>query len=206
MRSTTALLVLTMIAAMIAAACEPEPSDDAVMLDDAGEPGDADDADDADDAGDPGDAGQPGGPTTPPSPTDLEGDVILRNRVALDMPVQLRPLAPDVELDCAAVEQDPSAHLPLASFAAGREVVLTPHEMVVVWPHEPGERPCYAVRVETEGLGARVLFWHDGEPPIQRYPASCCDVWQSVVELIPVDGGWSLDLLGNTWLVHPALD
>ena len=85
----------------------------------------------------------------------------------------------------------------------GGEVhTLAPHQMIPVWSHEAGERECYAVWVETEGLGVRLLYWRDGEPPILPYPDSCCEVGQGVVELIPVNDGWSLELLGNTWLVH----
>ena len=146
------------------------------------------------------DAGDDAGDTAPAS--GVRGDVILRNRVALDMPVLLRPLADDAAIDCAEVGEDPGARLPASMFADGDTVTLAPHEMVAVHPHEPGERPCYAVWVESEGLGARVLFWRDGEPPIETYALTCCDVGMGVVELIPVDNGWSLDLLGNTWLVH----
>ena len=172
------LTLILLLTAPLAAAC-PLESDE---LDELGLEGD--------DAGDP-------APTT-----GVRGDVILRNRVALNMPVLLRPLADDAAIDCAHVAEDPGARLPTSAFADGDVVTLAPHEMVAVYPHAPGERACYAVWVESEGLGERVLFWFDGEPAIEDYALSCCDVGMGVVELIPVDGGWSLDLLGNTWLVY----
>ena len=187
MRVSIAPLLLT-LAVM---GCEPEDPAEAEMNTlDAGSAGAGDGDDHA-------------VPEVPPEQPTLEGDVLLRNRVALNMPVLLRPLADDVSLDCAEVERDPTASLPESMFAEGEQITLLPHEMVVVWPHEPAERPCYAVWVETEGLGSRILFWHDGTPPILSYPEnSCCDVGQGVVELIPVNDGWSLGLLGNEWLVY----
>lgn len=129
-------------------------------------------------------------------------DVVLRNRVALVMPVEIALLEADDALDCDAVEDDPAAALPRERFDVGEVRELSPHAMTVVWPHEPGERECYAAWVETDGLGARVLFWRDGEPPIAPYiQNSCCDVGEGVIELIPVEAGARLDLLGNDWFV-----
>jgi len=169
------------IACVAVFGCEP---DDAAFDDGAGEPDGAAQGDGAS------------------GPDALRGDVILRNRVALDMPILLRPLADDVELDCAEVERDPTAGLPLSSFAQGDVVTLAPHEMVAVWPHAPQERPCYAVWVESEGLGTRVLFWRDGAPPIQGHQPSCCDTGDGIVQLMVVDNGAALELEATTGLVH----
>lgn len=172
--------------------CEPEDSSDEAGQ---GSSGGAEIGDSSDDGATP--------PVQPDPGSDaIEGDVILRNRVALDMPVLIRLLADEVELDCEAVEADPVMTLPSDVFAEGVLHTLSPHEMIAVWPHEPEERACYAAWVETEGLGVRLLLWYEGDPSITRYANSCCDIGQGVVELIPVDGGQALDLLGNTWLVH----
>ena len=185
-RGAAALLLST----MTAAGCEPEDrvEDDGLAGEDEGASSGAG----SDDGMAPDD----------PGPGAIVGDVILRNRVALDMPVLLRPLGDQTQLDCDAVEADPGANLPTTAFADGEVHTLAPHQMIPVWSHEAGERECYAVWVETEGLGVRLLYWRDGEPPILPYPDSCCEVGQGVVELIPVNDGWSLELLGNTWLVH----
>lgn len=134
----------------------------------------------------------------PPNP---DGDVFLRNRVALDMDILIRPLHAEAALDCDEVAADPGA-LELDAFSEGITRTLHPHEITAVWPHAPGERECYAVWIESEGLGARILFWWDGDPPPRVAPIDCCSEGPGIVQLIPTDDGWSLHLIGDTRLVH----
>jgi hypothetical protein len=157
--------------------------------------------DPANDSGDPADD-----PTAMPAsgmgePGEPDGDVFLRNRVALDMDILIRPLEPASASDCDEIADEPGA-LPADAFAEGRIETLHPHEVTAVWPHAPGERHCYAVWIESEGLGARILFWWDGDPPPRVAPTDCCSDGPGIVQLIPTDDGWSLHLIGDTRLVH----
>jgi hypothetical protein len=139
-------------------------------------------------------------------PASPDGDVFLRNRVALDMDILIRPLDPETAPGCELIAADPAA-LPLDAFADGRVETLNPHEITVVWPHAPAERECYAVWIESDGLGARILFWWDGDPPPQVAPTDCCSDGPGILQLIPTDDGWSLHLIGDTRLVHtPAAE
>lgn len=135
-------------------------------------------------------------------PDAAVGDVFLRNRVALDMAILIQPLDADTAPPCDEVDADPAAVLRPEHFASGRTDTLGPHEVTVVWPHAPGERECYAARIESDGLGARILFWWDGDPPPRVAPDDCCSDGPGIVQLIPTDDGWSLHLIGDTRLVH----
>ena len=169
-----------------AVACEPEPASEESL--DGGDDG-ALDLDPVD-------------PEDPSPEGTFSADVVLRNRVALVMPVEIALLPEGDALDCDAVEEDPAAALPRERFDEGTVHDLDPHQMIAVWPHEPGERECYAAWIETDGLGARLLFWRDGEPPFAVHTQhACCDIGEGVVELMPVDAGARLELLGNDWLV-----
>lgn len=105
-----------------------------------------------------------------PQLPELRADVYLSNATAQDRVVRIRPLRPEIQLDCEMVAEDPGGLLRSELFAPAQSWTLPANTNVAVLDHQSGAAPCYAAWVEADTLPAHVLLWMDGEPPITTIP------------------------------------
>ncbi len=94
---------------------------------------------------------------------DVFATAYLHNASDSDLRVLLRPLRPEISLDCAAVAEDPGALLPDAAFGQGVLWEL-PARTTIAADEENGDpsvqaRACRAVHVSGETIAPMILFW-----------------------------------------------
>ncbi len=138
---------------------------------------------------------------TSPAPPSLqfppsEDRLMIGNHGDEPVLLRVRPLRPDVALDCAAVEADPGALLDQALFDVARTWSLEPGRAVGLEATSgQGGDGCQATWVEGTGIPPRLVFLPEGRWPRRFYPTEA--------EVIDEDALLAVDDAG--WADHPAL-
>jgi hypothetical protein len=91
---------------------------------------------------------------------DVYGNLFINNANDHDIAVLVRPLRPEIELDCSVIATDPGRLLPAAAFGDAVHWVLPARTNLAVIGSEGG---CDAVWVAGEGVPPTILFWHEAD-------------------------------------------
>jgi hypothetical protein len=86
---------------------------------------------------------------------DVYGNVFINNANDHDIAVLVRPLRPEIMLDCDAIASDPGRLLPSEAFGDAVHWVLPPRTNLPVF----SPNNCSAVWVAGEGVPPAILFW-----------------------------------------------
>lgn len=95
---------------------------------------------------------------------ELDADVYVVNDTDEDLVVRIRQLAPDVELDCDIVADDPGRLLSSTLFGTVQSWTVAAGTNVAVRDDVSTSAPCYAALIDADGWSPRVAFWRDGNP------------------------------------------
>ncbi|MCB9523897.1 MAG: hypothetical protein H6702_11105 [Myxococcales bacterium] len=130
------------------------------------------------------------GPTTFP---DVSDRLMYANDRASTVLLRVRPLRPEVELDCAAVAEDPGARLSPELFGPAVAWELAPGRALGLLQANPaGTAPrsgCDAWRVDGAGVAGRVVFVPQGTWPVTPLSTSAAAV-PAVRRLAITELGW----------------
>lgn len=124
---------------------------------------------------------------------DIYANLIINNANEHDVAIHVRPLRPEVLLDCDAIERDPGRLLPAQAFGDAVHWVLPPRTNLAVTGSTVTE--CSAVWVAGEGIEPMILFWWNADYPAAWFPG------QRFVGQSPTQAETALtfDELGATW-------
>ncbi|MFV8752334.1 hypothetical protein ACNOYE_17430 [Nannocystaceae bacterium ST9] len=93
---------------------------------------------------------------------DVYGNLIVNNANDHDIALLVRPLRPEIALDCSAVARDPGRLLPAQAFGEPVHWSLPPRTNVAI---ADSRWPCAAAWVAGEGIAPTILFWSSDEHP-----------------------------------------
>ncbi len=97
-------------------------------------------------------------------------DVYIHNGGDTDMIIRVRTLAPEVDLDCSRVADDPGRLLQTSLFGDVQSWTVAPgvnHGLLFnnEWDRDESmARECNVVLFEADNVPARIVFWNDGDP------------------------------------------
>ena len=103
---------------------------------------------------------------------DVEGNVFINNANDVEIALFIRPLRPEIELDCDKVSRDPGRMLSSELFGAAEHWQLPPRTNV---PISSEREDCTAAWVAGEGIGATVVFFRIDEHPLRWFPGQSFD-------------------------------
>lgn len=139
----------------------------------------------------------PSDPPPPPEPffdIDVDTALMLVNRTPTTAIVRIRPLAPEVALDCDAIAADPTTALAPDLFAAPEIWSLQPDRGVALPPIGRPRTPCDAFLVDG-ATGSRLIFIDTNRWPIQGRVSGGPDLI----------GDWTLPITDEGLAPHPAI-
>ena len=101
----------------------------------------------------------------------LETDVYVRNHLASDLSLAVRPLRDEVTVDCDEMLADPDGVLHADDFGDEREWTAAARDAVPLWDRRGGAmtRECYAVRFRARDR-EWLIAWRHGEPALRDVP------------------------------------
>ena len=97
-------------------------------------------------------------------------DVYIHNAGDTDMIIRVRTLAPEVDLECSRVADDPGRLLQTSLFGDAQSWTVAPgvnHGLLFnnEWDRDESvARECNVVLFEADNVPARIIFWNDGDP------------------------------------------
>lgn len=107
----------------------------------------------------------PGGPFY----SSFSTDTYLHNANAYDIVLRIRPLAPSAVINCDLAEEDPAGYLRDGLFGEALAWTLAPDAtMPVIESWERTASPCHAVWIDADNLEPSIIFWREGQFPVDR--------------------------------------
>ena len=114
--------------------------------------------------------------------SSFDADTYLHNANHYDIVLRIRPLAPTSVVDCDLAEEDPAGYLREPLFADASAWTLAPDATMPVletWSREA--RACHAVWIDADNLAPSIIFWREGQFPID---------WIDGTGITPDTRGW----------------
>jgi hypothetical protein len=123
---------------------------------------------------------------------DVFASLVVHNANDYDITLFVRPLRPELALDCDAIEADPGRLLPSSAFADAEVWTLPPNTNMPVL----GESECNAAWIGGEGVPPTILFWRAEHYPVTWFAGQYFDT-----EALPREAAALLfDDLGARWI------
>ena len=114
--------------------------------------------------------------------SSFDTDTYLHNANPYDIVLRIRPLAPTAVVDCDLAEEDPAGYLREPLFGDASAWTLSPDAtMPVLETWSRAARPCHAVWIDADNLAPSIIFWREGQFPID---------WIDGIGITPETRGW----------------
>lgn len=126
-------------------------------------------------------------PPLEPVAPEIVADLFIHNGTDIDVVVNLRQLDSWVDLDCDVVARAPGQLLAPELFGTTQSWTLPADANLPVRDAESEARDCIAVWVEGASIEPSIVFWRDGEVPVQTIAGQGVPEVRGGLILTPVD-------------------